>query len=204
MPKYRNTCPDCGRFLVLTRGYCLRDYTRRLRDGTLVVLSDDDRFWRRVAKDPAENGCWLWTASTVSKEPGRAYGLILYEGVRMGTHRCSWIIHNGPIPAGLEVCHNCPTGDNPRCVNPAHLFLGTHAENMADMGAKGRAGKPDRRGEKAGRTAKLTEAKVREIRALYSGGGWSHSTLARRFGVCDGTIQHITQRKTWSHLDDHT
>lgn len=203
MPRYCNTCPDCTRVLPLTRGYCLRCYTRRRRDGTMPVLSDADRFWRHVEKGDGENACWLWTASTTSPDPARAYGLILYEGVRMGAHRCSWLINVGPIPEGMEVCHNCPTGDNPRCVNPAHLFLGTHADNMADMMAKGRRrAVPGLQGEEHP-CAKLTAVQAREILTLYAGGGWSHSTLARRYGVSDGTIQLLTQRKTWRNLDDH-
>lgn len=92
-----------------------------------------DRFWENVQK--SNDGCWIWTAS-VSRA---GYGDIwvgLRPGVRIiKVHRLSWEIHYGPIPDGLFVCHRC---DNPRCVRPDHLFLGTHTDNMRDASAKGR------------------------------------------------------------------
>jgi hypothetical protein len=189
------TCAECGEVRKLARGYCGRCGTRRRRAGLLANLTDEDRFWARVRKDP--DGCWRWTASGV-----RDYGRILYDGKRVLAHRLSWELRHGPIPEGMEVCHNCPNGDDPSCVNPDHLFLGTHAENMRDMVAKGRRRKVQGiRGEKSP-VAKLTDAKASEALALYRTGGWSHSTLARRYGVSDGAIQQLVQRKTWRHLDD--
>jgi hypothetical protein len=82
------------------------------------------RFWPKVRKD---RGCWVWTGATTTTGYGRLSG--------QPAHRLSWEIHHGPIPAGLFVCHRC---DNPGCVRPDHLFLGTHEANMADMVAKGR------------------------------------------------------------------
>ena len=86
------------------------------------------RFWANVQKT---NGCWEWTGG--KHAPG--YGRLFVATKEMRAHRFSWLIHNGRIPDGLFVCHKC---DNPNCVNPEHLFLGTHQDNMDDMVAKGR------------------------------------------------------------------
>lgn len=88
-----------------------------------------ERFMSRVAVDP--DGCWLWTG--LADQHG--YGRIHFEGRVTRAHRVSWMIHEGPIPEGQKVLHRC---DTPACVRPDHLFLGTQADNMADMNAKGR------------------------------------------------------------------
>lgn len=92
----------------------------------------EERFWSKVDKS---GSCWVWTAS---KSP-KGYGKIGIKNVPRLAHRVSYELANGPIPDGLMVCHNCPDGDNPACVNPAHLFLGTNTDNVQDMIKKGRA-----------------------------------------------------------------
>jgi hypothetical protein len=103
------------------------------RNRKYVIRPLEERFWEKVAKG---DGCWLWTASLGST----GYGQICVRDEKgqyrqTKAHRVSWILTNGPIPGGLQVLHKC---DNPPCVNPDHLFLGTAIDNMRDMAAKGR------------------------------------------------------------------
>lgn len=144
-----------------------------------------NRFWENVNQN-ASNECWEWTGSKLSA----GYGM-LYIGNQMKlAHRYSYELHNGAIPQGMFCCHHC---DNPSCVNPAHLFLGTHNDNMADMKSKGR--------QKHGNgKAKVTEAQVLEIRQKYARGGITHRELAAIYGVNREAISNIIQRKNWPHV----
>lgn len=147
------------------------------------------RFWKRVDKS---GDCWLWTGDH------SRYGYGLYRnaaGQKTGAHRVSWELHNGTIPDGLFVCHNCPGGDNPLCVNPAHLFLGTNADNMADCVQKGRT----RIGERHW-NSRFTEEQVTAIRQRYAAGGISVRKLAEELGEPYGTISAIIYRVSWKHL----
>jgi len=145
------------------------------------------RFWTKVRVTP---GCWLWLAGAE-----RGYGRFGMDGKTPLAHRVSWELHNGPVSDGLWVLHRC---DNPSCVNPDHLWLGTHADNMADMAAKrrGRQGHPS--GTKAYH-AKLTAEQVKAIRALRAA-NINQRAVARQFGVCRGTVQDITQGRTYADV----
>lgn len=146
-----------------------------------------DRFWEKVRKGEA---CWLWTGGTDSNGYGRI-GLGGGSLVRVNTHRLSYELHFGPIPTGLNVLHSC---DTPRCVNPAHLSLGTHADNVRDKCAKGRQAKGERMG-----AAKLNEHSVIEIRRRLRGGE-SQQALAREFHVTAPAVGMIARGRAWRHV----
>lgn len=135
--------------------------------------------------------CWVWT-STYNPE---GYGRIVIKGRFIGAHRISYEQHTGLIPAGQIVRHRC---DNPRCVNPEHLELGTQKENIADCISRGRRIQrgSSRPGEK-NPAALLTADQVRIIRSRSE----SYSKMATRFGVHKSTIAAIIARRLWSHLD---
>ncbi len=140
------------------------DGTRRRHPDPLV------RFWDRVAKG---DGCWEWTGA-VRKPQG--YGYMVVRFARHYAHRFSWTLHNGQIPYAKYVCHRC---DNRRCVRPDHLFLGTHAENMADASRKDRIGR-----------RKLTDEDVRVIRRRIEAGD-AGAAIARSFGVNQALVWQI-------------
>jgi len=116
------------------------------------------------------------------------YGRMSVNGRDMYAHRASYELAYGKIPAGMNVLHEC---DTPLCINPDHLFLGTHADNVADKVAKNR----QPRGE-MNATARFTEAEVLAIRASPLG----VNEIARRTGVYPTTISLIRNRKTWKHI----
>jgi len=135
----------------------------------------------------SRRGCWGWRGSTNPQGYGRV-------GKQQYAHRVAWEFYNGPIPDGLFVLHRC---DNPPCTNPAHLFLGTHEDNMADAAAKGRLnGRPKRPAGERNPTSKLTAAKAREIREMCAA-GVGQREVASRFGVHQQTVWSIVNRRTW-------
>lgn len=150
---------------------------------------DIQRFWKKVDQSGGPDACWLWTGTIT-----QGYGKFGYQRIIAGAHRVMWIITHGTIPEGLEVCHRC---DNPSCVNPAHLFLGTHADNMHDRDRKKRNNCVQ--GENHG-VAKLTNEQVREIRRRYAEGGITQKELAREYGMTN--ISYIIRRKFWRTIED--
>lgn len=139
-----------------------------------------------------DNDCWEWLASKHGTY--REYGVFSVNGHRTGAHRYSWELHNGPIPEGLDVLHRC---DNPGCVNPAHLWLGTHAENMIDKANKGRVVIEPLRGSNHP-LSKLTPEKVIRMRSLK--GIMTHREMSREFGVSTCVVSRIINRLMWKHI----
>lgn len=147
-----------------------------------------DKFWSKVSKT---SNCWTWNGVILSCGYGQFSVLTNGHRFRFRSHRASYILHhNQPIPNELCVCHKC---DNRRCVNPDHLFLGTYADNVADMLSKNRL--PKHYGEKHPRH-KLTWSKVDEIREKIKE-GLKDKDLSRQYGVCRETICMIRHNKIW-------
>jgi hypothetical protein len=155
-----------------------------------------ERFRKYLPAPPFGIECCEWVGAL----NGQGYGVIGRGGRGAGNvlaHRLSWELHKGPIPSGLSVLHRC---DNPPCVNVDHLFLGTQADNTADMMMKGRENRISKQvGEKHWK-AKLTESDVKKIRTLYALGGTTQWELARMFSIRQATISNIILRKIWGHL----
>lgn len=149
-----------------------------------------DRFWSKVDKRGPDE-CWPWKAHADQNGYGRIYG----HSRVLRAHRVSWEMHNGPIPEGggyhgTCVLHRC---DNPRCVNPAHLFLGTNADNAADRNSKGRSKGGCLRGE-ANPQAKLTEAQIADIRASED----VQHVIAARFGISQQHVSNVRRGGRWA------
>ena len=138
-------------------------------------------------------GCWEWQGSIVKDRGG--YGRFHANGKSHRAHRISWQIHKGEWPGDLFVCHKC---DNPKCVRPSHLFLGTTTDNMRDMLRKRR--KPSQAGERHP-SNKLTAKDVKAIRKAHKK-GVSQADLHRQYNVSRATICVIIKRVRWSHIKD--
>ena len=140
----------------------------------------EERFWSKVKKG-AE--CWEWTGAVNKRNKG--YGRLDINGKQVRAHRLSYEIHYGPIPKGMEVCHIC---DNPPCVRPSHLFIGTHKDNMIDAGAKGSLSHHT--------PIKLTETQVRAIlkdtRILKE--------IAKDYSVTPSLVSKIKRGVVWKHV----
>lgn len=168
-----------------------------------------ERLWKYVIPEP-NSGCWLWTGAVTPSPNGALRGQIALGGKHMLAHRAAYTLYKGSIPDGLMICHKC---DNPLCVNPDHLYAGTHADNMADMKNRKRyfAAKDRDRcvaigaalgstndwsvGESNGR-AVLTKVDVSAIRSALAVGA-KKKVLAREYGVSDRTIRRIAAGDIW-------
>lgn len=145
--------------------------------------------YARMDRSGGPDACWPWTGSRTVEGYGRVH--LLHQN--FPAHRLVYELHYGTPPAGRLVCHKC---DNPICCNPAHLFLGTNADNLRDMAEKQRSSKGERNGR-----AKLSADDVRQIRALYAEGGWTQQQLAHRFGVTQTVVGEIARRTIWKSVE---
>lgn len=157
-------------------------------------VSNEARFWKRVNKDGLiqphmATRCWVWTGY---------FGFCVRLGVKnhegMGPHRYSYLLHTGVHPDELYVCHHC---DNPRCVNPEHLFLGTALDNNHDCIAKDRNAKGNTHGR-----SKLTEELVRKIRKRHRFNDPKNGAenIARELGMNGEVVRRAIRGQTWKHV----
>lgn len=161
--------------------------------GTLEV-----RFWKKVDRRGADE-CWPWLAGRLPHGYGTFYRDRDHHHAY--AHRMSYELAFGPIQDGMDVCHRC---DNPPCVNPAHLFVGTRIDNVRDMVVKGRGrmGQYPRTARQSGSArwnARLTEADIPLIRARLAAGE-RYKPIGAAFGVHDRTIADIARGLTWKHV----
>lgn len=183
----------CDAFQV-SRGYCSSHYyaLRKYGDPTKVLQKQHhgrtlrERFFIYTKQG---DGCWEWIGH---KDPN-GYGRLNVAGKPVLAHRISYLLEYGDFPDGMNVLHKC---DTPFCVNPKHLFLGSQADNVADMHEKNRAHKRSLKGEEHG-MARLTVEIVRAIRASKQG----YKEVAAIFGVSPTTITDIRKRRSWAHVD---
>lgn len=157
----------------------------------------EERFWPKVMKPLGWDECWAWTGAKKRKDgPKQAYGSFKIKShVTARAPRVAYGLYYGVSPGALFVCHKC---DNPECVNPLHLFLGTVQDNSDDMVRKGRSPRRDQRGSLNG-AAKLNEAQVEQIRGMIRA-GMNNTAIASRFGVTHQLISRIRRGRAWGSL----
>lgn len=183
--------------MSLNKAMVIGHLTRAPRVDAVVM----ERFWRYLPSEVSTDECWNWTGHLSPT----GYGRFRFRGKHFRAHRFAWVAFVGEIDGGIFVLHKC---DNPRCVNPAHLFLGTHDDNMADKVQKNRqarglaivGNRNTARGERAGRP-KLKEADIKDIRASYR--KEANAAIARRYGVSKVLVGLIMKRKAWKHVADN-
>ncbi len=202
-PRTLGDCIEDGCSIpAISRERCSRHYNRwllafpdapRAPRNHGVGSTTEERFWSRVNKDGPtmpnmDTPCWVWTAHVVDD----GYGTLQVNGKILRCHVYSFKLSFGDFEPGLCVLHRC---DNPPCVSPGHLFLGTHTDNSRDKVNKGRQAK----GEQA-HAAKLTSPQVIEMRELYAKGNMTQAAIAQQFAITPQSAYRILRRKQWKHV----
>lgn len=169
--------------------------TTSFREPVMPTIDDSvlRRFWLKVKKT---DSCWLWIGACTTNPAGLNYGQLWVKNRNYLAHRISWMAHRGEIPEGLLVLHNCPSGDNPSCVNPDHLFLGTYADNYHDMMAKRRYSHPI--GCNNGQSKLNDEIVMSILKEIQN--GTPEVELAKAYSVNRKTIYDIRAGKNWKHV----
>lgn len=186
------TCLQCGRDVERSPVF-FRRHPRTYCSHACVNAANGQPADRLAARLEPAGECHVWTGARTKT----GYGQLDVAGVKWYAHRLAWTLVYGPIPDGMHVCHHC---DTPPCCRVDHLFLGTDADNLADMRRKGRQINAQPQGTRHGR-AKLTDDQVREIRARYcSAARPTQAALALSYGVSQRTIAFIIKNKHWRHL----
>ncbi len=178
----KKACEKCGK-VVDRKGNTWRFCSRKCWYQVLTFSRETaiEKFWEKVKKT---DGCWIWKGTKLVRG---GYGAVKWNGkITVKAHRVAWDIAHGEMPPPeRKVLHNC---DNPLCVRPDHLRLGSDRDNVQDTWERGRAGKPPR--------ARMTMEIAAEIRRLYAD-GMSQKQLAKQFGMHQSNISYIVRRKTW-------
>lgn len=173
---------------------CDMHYTRLRRHNDPAAIMNADRELSSAARlerygwTVTASGCWNFNGPTRN-----GYGQLSIRGNRSAiASRVAYEAWNGPIGEGMFVCHRC---DNPTCINPAHLFLGTHEENMDDCKSKKRHAFGERQGGSI-----LTEEQAVQVREMYATGAYTQKDLGDMFGVCQTAISATTRRVNWKYV----
>ena len=177
-----------------SKGFCAKHYGRWKTHGDPIVYrkfqhrSPKERFWMKVQKGTTFE-CWEWKESN-----RRGYGCLWVSGKYVPAHRFSWQIHYGEIPKGICVLHKC---DNPLCVNPPHLFLGTHADNARDKIKKNRGAN----GIKTNSRGRLTSQEVKFIRKEVANKTMTQRAIAKTLNVGNSCINAVVRGRTYAYYN---
>jgi HNH endonuclease len=185
-PKVSVTCNNCGVILMRWKSDIAKGHRTTFCSVACRVAYNNvaHRFESKYIPEP-NSGCWLWTGAV----GGGGYGQFWLGGKQVLAHRAAYELFVQRPPSDQAICHAC---DNPLCVNPAHLFVGTRADNSADMVAKNRQAK----GEQFARSGLSAET----VRLILSS-SLPDTEWAARLGVTKGTINHIRHRRNWRHVE---